>query len=124
MRSMGIMIRIPKQYLLPCVLLLTLTAIYVQETRMEAIWFALAFGVLGYFMRVFSISPLPFVIAFILGGKLESTARQAYSATGGDPFFLFSSPIATLFMLLTVVIIINGVRTGKSSAKDQHSNGF
>jgi len=119
MRSMGIMIRVPKQFLLPCVLLLTLTAIYVQETRMEAVWFALAFGVLGYFMRVFSISPLPFVIAFILGGKLESTARQAYSATGGDPFFLFSSPIATLFMLLTVVIIINGVRTAKSSAKDQ-----
>lgn len=45
MRSMGFMIRIPKQLLLPSVLLLTLIAIYVQETRLEAIWFALGFGV-------------------------------------------------------------------------------
>ena len=79
MRSMGFMIRIPKQLLLPSVLLLTLTAIYVQETRLEAIWFALGFGVLGYFMRVLAISPLPFVIAFILGKSLEETARQAIS---------------------------------------------
>lgn len=46
MRSMGVMIRIPKHILLPIVLLLTVTAIYVQETRLEAVWFALAFGVL------------------------------------------------------------------------------
>ena len=32
MRAMGVMIRVPKQVLLPSVLLVTLTAIYVQET--------------------------------------------------------------------------------------------
>lgn len=105
MRSMGVMIRIPKQILLPSVLLLTLTAIYVQETRIEAIWFALGFGVLGYIMRVLAISPLPFVIAFILGKNLEQSARQAYSATGNDPFFLFTSPIALAFILMSLAVI-------------------
>jgi putative tricarboxylic transport membrane protein len=113
MRSMGIMIRIPKQILLPVVLLLTLTAIYVQETRMEAIWFALGFGVLGYIMRGFAISPLPFVIAFILGGKLEDSARQAFSATGNDPFFLFTSPIAAVFMALSVGVILYAAHKSK-----------
>lgn len=112
MRSMGFMIRIPKQLLLPSVLLLTLTAIYVQETRIEAIWFALGFGVLGYVMRLLAISPLPFVVAFILGRSLEETGRQAYSATGNDPFFLFNSPIALIFILLSVaVIVISGRKT-------------
>ncbi len=37
MRSMGIMVKVPKQRLLPIVLLLTLTAIYVQQTNMFAI---------------------------------------------------------------------------------------
>ncbi len=105
MRSMGFMINIPKQLLLPSVLLLTLTAIYVQETRIEAIWFTLGFGVLGYFMRVLGISPLPFVVAFILGRTLEETARQAYSATGNDPFFLFNNPIALIFILMSVAVI-------------------
>ena len=116
MRSMGFMIRIPKQLLLPSVLLLTLTAIYVQETRLEAIWFALGFGVLGYFMRVLTISPLPFVIAFILGKSLEETARQAYSATGNDPFFLFNNPIALAFILMSVVVIFFTGRNAKKAA--------
>ena len=115
MRSMGIMIRIPKRILLPSVLLLTMTAIYVQETRIEAIWFALGFGVLGYFMRKLAISPLPFVIAFILGGKLEETARQAFSATGNDPFFLFTSPIAAVFMAMALGVIV--YTTHKSKAE-------
>lgn len=110
MRSMGVMIRVPKQILLPVVLLLTLTAIYVQETRMVAIWFTLGFGVLGYLMRSLGISPLPFVIAFILGGKLEENARQAFAATGGDPFFLFTHPIALVFMLLSVAVIVWSAR--------------
>ncbi len=116
MRSMSFMIRIPKQLLLPSVLLLTLTAIYVQETRLEAIWFALGFGVLGYFMRVLAISPLPFVIAFILGKSLEETARQAYSATGNDPFFLLNNPIALAFILMSVAVILFSGRNPKKAA--------
>lgn len=110
MRSMGIMTRIPKQMLLPVVLLLTLTAIYVQETQMTAVWITLAFGALGYLMRTFGISPLPFVIAFILGGRLEDTARQAFSATGSDPWFLFNNPIAAVFMALSALTIAIAAR--------------
>lgn len=110
MRSMGFMIRIPKHQLLPGILLLTLTAIYVQETRIEAIWYALGFGVLGYVMRVLDISPLPFVVAFILGRSLEETARQAYSATGNDPFFLLNNPIAAMFVAMSIGVIIYAAR--------------
>ncbi|WP_419906995.1 tripartite tricarboxylate transporter permease [Hoeflea sp.] len=116
MRSMGVMTRIPKQVLLPTVLLLTLTAIYVQETRMDAIWFTLGFGLLGYLMRVVAISPLPFVIAFILGGKLEESARQAFAATGGDPWFLFTHPIAAVFMVLSVGVILLTARNTRARA--------
>ena len=114
MRWVGVMARIPKAVLLPIVLLLTLTAIYVQETSMAAIWIAVGFGVLGYLMRRVGMSPLPFVIAFILGGRLEDTARQAFSATGSDPFFLFSSPVALAFMVLAVVVVGFNIRSGKT----------
>ena len=99
------MARIPKHKLLPIVLLVTLTAIYIQETDMAAIWFTLGFGLLGYFMRRISMSPLPFVIAFILGGRLEETARQAFSATGSDPWFLFSSVTSVCFLIASLTIV-------------------
>ena len=45
MRWVGIMAYIPKSRLLPIILLLTLTAIYVQETSMLAIWITIFFWV-------------------------------------------------------------------------------
>lgn len=117
MRSMGVMTRVPKQYLLPVVLLLTVASLYVQETTLAVIGFAFFFGTLGYLMIKLGISPLPFVIAFVLGRQLEATARQAFSATGGDPFFLFSSPIAILFMLGALAVVILASRSGSRQSK-------
>ena len=77
---------------------------------MIAIWITICFGLLGYTMRRVDMSPLPFVIAFILGGNLEATARQAFAATGGDPLFLFTSPIALVFMMLTLGVITFSLR--------------
>ena len=114
MRWVGVMTLIPKSKLLPVVLLLTITAIYVQETSMLAVWITVFFGLLGYLMRRMGMSPLPFVIAFILGGNLEATARQAFAATGADPFFLLKSPIAALFIALAVFVIIYNLRKSKS----------
>lgn len=111
MRSVGFMIRIPKQILLPVVLLLTLTSIYVGNPNLSEIWIAIAFGVIGYLMRRLDMSPLPFVIAFILGGRLEDTARQSFEATGADPFFLFTSPIAATFMALSGLVIVFSLRS-------------
>ena len=114
MRAATVMVRVPKRTLLPVVLLLTLTAVYAQEPSIETLWFTLGFGVLGYLMRKVDMSPLPFVIAFILGGTLETSARQAFSATGGDPYFLFSSWTSILFLagaIATVVLALKRART-------------
>ena len=106
MRSMGVMVRIPKQRLLPIVLLLTLTAIYVQRPEMLAIYIALFFGLVGYLLRKLNFSVLPFVIGFILANNLEEAVRQAFSATGSDPWFLFSSPISIAFMVLAALVVV------------------
>ena len=106
MRSMGIMIRVPKQRLLPVVLLLTVTSIYVQQTSMFAIYVTVFFGMIGYFMRKLDLSVLPFVIAFILANNLEEAMRQAFAVTGANPWFLFASPVSMVFMGLAVLVIL------------------
>jgi putative tricarboxylic transport membrane protein len=106
MRWMGVMVKIPKQRLLPIVLLLTLTAIYVQQTSMFAVYVTLGFGVLGYLMRKLRLSVLAFVIAYILANNLEEAMRQAFAVTGSDPWFLFSSPVSISFMALAIVVVV------------------
>jgi len=113
MRWMGIMVKIPKQKLLPIVLLLTLTAIYAQQTNMFAVYVTLFFGLLGYLMRKFNMSPLPFVIAYILANNLEETMRQAFAVTGSDPWFLFVSPVSISFISLAVLVVLFFVRNQK-----------
>lgn len=116
MAACGIMARIPKQVLLPIVLLLTLTAIYVQETDFNAFYFAFAFAILGYLMRKLKVPTLPFVIAFILAGNLETAFRQAFAVSDGDPYFLFKSPLSLFFLSLSVAVIIFFSRPRKPAA--------
>ena len=47
MRWAAVMSRVPKSRLMPIVLLLTLTGIYVQEASMTAIWITIFFGFAG-----------------------------------------------------------------------------
>lgn len=95
----------PVKYLLPVVLLVTLTAIYVQETSMFALWTTVGFGVLGYLFRRIDVPMLPFVIAYILASPIERSAREAFSASGDDPWFLFKNPIACAFLVLSVAAL-------------------
>lgn len=119
LRSLGVLARIPRSIMLPVVLLITLTAVYVQDGGFIAIWVVLAFGVLGYTLRRLDISILPFVIGFILAPRLEELIRGGYSASGGDPFFLIKSPIAVGFLIAAVLILMSAGRLrkpGRSSA--------
>jgi putative tricarboxylic transport membrane protein len=113
MRWMGVMIKIPKQRLLPIVLLLTLTAIYVQQTNMFAVYVTLGFGFLGYFMRKLNFSVLAFVIAYILANNLEESMRQAFAVTGADPWFLFASPTSIIFVVISILVVIFFARNQK-----------
>lgn len=106
MRLLGGFIRIPKQILLPIVLLLTITSVYVQGSRMSDVYILLFFGAIGYVMRSTKIPILPFVIAFILAAPLETTIRNAFEASGSDPWFLFTSPISVFFLMFVAAIIL------------------
>lgn len=117
MRASGVMVRIPRSVLLPCVILLTLTSIYVQDPDMLTMMLTAAFGVLGYGMRRFGISPLPFVIAYILAGPLESTVRQAFSATGGDGWFLLDRPLAAVFVALGAWVVVSSLRRNRRDSR-------
>jgi len=119
MRSMGFVVKVPKQLLMPVILLVTLTAIYSQQPTMFAIIVTLVFGLIGYLMRKFDISVLPFVIAFILANNLEASMRQAFAATGNDPWFLFASPISIVFIVLAILVIVFFSRGRKRYSEDK-----
>ena len=122
MRSLGVMQHVPARILMPIVLLVTLTAVYVQEGKIFSVYVAVGFGVIGYFMRRLGISVLPFVIAYILADDFERLVRQAFAVSGADPWFLAKSPLALLFLVLAVVVAVFLSRNPVGKRVVQHAD--
>ncbi|WP_417209852.1 tripartite tricarboxylate transporter permease [Antarctobacter sp.] len=105
MRLLGGLIRVPRAVMLPIVLLLTITSVYVAGSRMSDVHVLLAFGLVGYLMRQSGVPVLPFLIAYILAEPLETTLRNAFEVSGSDPWFLVTRPIPVLFLALAGAVI-------------------
>jgi len=106
LRSLGVLVKVPKSIMLPIVLLITLTAVYAQDGGFIAIWIVMIFGLIGYTLRRLDISILPFVIGFLLSPRLEEYIRGGYSASGGDSLFLVKSPLALVFIAASIIILV------------------
>ena len=64
------------------------------------------FGVLGYLLKKWGLSPAALLIAFILGPMAEVYLRQGLMMSGGDPSIFFTRPIALLFFLLSMATVL------------------
>ena len=90
-----------------------------DSTRLarDAFYVSVGFGVLGYAFRRSGVPVLPFVIAFILARPLEQNAREAFSATGGDPWFLFHSATSIALMLAAIASVL---LLGRKQTQKEH----
>jgi putative tricarboxylic transport membrane protein len=66
----------------------------------------LAFGLLGYVLRLFGYPIAPVVVGLILGPLAEQQLRRALSISQGDPTVLVHSWIAVVLLLLAAAAVI------------------
>ncbi|MBO0345730.1 tripartite tricarboxylate transporter permease [Roseibium sp. CAU 1637] len=113
MGLMGHLVRIPKDLMIPVILTVSLTAAYVQDGGYLGLLTACAFALIGYALRRLNISILPFVIGFLLAPTLEGLVRGAFTASGGDPYFLLKSPIALVMLAVSLFLLFRMVRQAR-----------
>ena len=113
MGFLGFLVHIPKYLMLPVILTVSLTAAYVQDGGYLGLLTACIFALIGYALRLFQISILPFVIGFLLAPTLEVLVRGAFTASGGDAFFLLKSPISLGMLALSVMLLVRMVRQAR-----------
>jgi len=97
---------VPKRVLLPLILLITTVGAYAVAHNLFDVGLMYAFGIFGYFMRRLGFSPIPLVIAFLLGELLENGVRRALILSGGDPLIFVQSPISILFVTLALLSLV------------------
>jgi putative tricarboxylic transport membrane protein len=100
------MASIPYSILSPIILLFSFIGSFSVRNNMFDVGTAIFFGGLGYLMEKVKIPTTPMVLSLILVPMLESSLRQSLSMTAGSPILLVTRPLALVFILAGVLLVL------------------
>jgi len=112
-RPLVAILKIPKEYLTPVIFALCIIGPYALSQRLFDVHVMLAFGVLGFLMRLMRYPMAPLILGIILGGMIDQNLRRALVLFERDPTDLLVRPIAMTLAFLccaTILAAIPGVR--------------
>ncbi|MBH0230827.1 tripartite tricarboxylate transporter permease [Halobacillus yeomjeoni] len=111
-------LKISRPLLISLVIIFSLIGVYSISFSTFDLYLLLAFGLLGYLMRLFSFPAAPFILAFILGGMMEQALRQALTASGGSLLVLVEDPISVGLLVVSFLsFIVPFIRKKKEDKK-------
>ncbi|MDQ0338846.1 putative tricarboxylic transport membrane protein [Caldalkalibacillus uzonensis] len=111
---------IPRPMLISLIIIFCLVGVYGVRFNTFDLYLLIAFGVLGFLMRLFSFPAAPFILAFILGGMMEQSFRQALTISNGSLSIFWSSPVSvTLFAVALISLIFPLIRKKGHNKSEQ-----
>ncbi|MEA5011445.1 MAG: tripartite tricarboxylate transporter permease [Angelakisella sp.] len=111
------LLSVPSSYLLPVVIAFCVVGSFSANNRTFDIMVMMLFGFIGFIMKRFGYPLAPMVVGFILAPMLEENLRRSLMRTNGSFMPILQSPIALMFLLLTVVMVAFTVRGEIRDAK-------
>lgn len=103
-----LVLRIPREYLMPVVFTLCVIGPYALTQRVFDIWIMVAFGLIGFLLRQMKYPMAPLVLGIILGALLDKSLRRGLTLSDGDLTPFFTRPISAFFVVIIVLSIVAG----------------
>ncbi len=100
------LLRVPHYFLYPIVVVLICVGVYSIDNSIFDIWATLAFGVLGYVLRLFRFEPAPLLIGFVLGPMMEEFFRRTMLLSRGDPMVFLERPGSATLLLVALLLLL------------------
>ena len=100
------LLTIPKPWLYAGILLFATLGTIGANPSIVELGMLLAFGLLGYGLRIFGFPIAPVVVGLILGPLAEQQLRRALAISQGDVMVLFTSPIAATLLAIALLALI------------------
>ncbi|MBT9384414.1 tripartite tricarboxylate transporter permease [Pseudooceanicola sp. CBS1P-1] len=105
--------RIPRRLILPPVLMFCIFGIYLPNQSLWDVGIMLACAGLGILFTRAGISVVCTVIGFLLGSMFETSLRQALLLYQVDGLKILQSPVAAIFLLLAIAVVLRAIRNGR-----------
>lgn len=109
-------LKIPYSYLFTYILLFVCLGAYSLGNNIIHIFVALAFGIIGFFLKKFGYEGAPFVLAFVLGPLLETALRRSLILSDGSFMIFVERPISAFFLSVVLVIFVLSLISAKRVA--------
>lgn len=106
-KPMTKILKVPNEYLMPIVAILSIVGAYAINNRAFDIVVCLIFGIMGYILDKMQYSPAPIVLGIILGNMIDENFRRALNVNNGSPSIFFTRPISLFFFLIIVFMILS-----------------
>ncbi len=116
-RVSPLILKAPLGILFPLILCLCLLGAFSLGNSVYDVALAMAFGVLGYFMKKHGFSGASLILGLILGPIAERELSRALILSHGDGMVLFRSPIALGFYVLAALSVGYSLRGYRKSKK-------
>ncbi|MEU6642312.1 tripartite tricarboxylate transporter permease [Saccharomonospora sp. NPDC046836] len=111
-------LRVRAAILAPLTVLITMIGVYTVRNNVFDMFLVIGLGVLGYLMKKVGFEPGPLVLAFVLGGILESAFRRSMRTFDGDLSGFLREPIAaTLLGAIVVLVVLSVLRAVRTARK-------
>lgn len=105
-RAFTQLLRVPKNILLPMVLVMCIVGSFGANNRIFDVWTLLFWGILGFVLNKFDIPLTPIIMGFILGPICEKYLRRGLMMSKNDFTVFFTRPISGAFLTLAIAMIL------------------
>lgn len=99
-------LQIPYRILYPSILVFVCIGVYTISFSAFDVMTVLAFGVVGYGMRVVGLPAAPLLLGYVLGPMMEEEFRRAMLINNGDFTIFVARPISLGFIVVTAGVMI------------------
>lgn len=105
------MVSCPKGVLMPLIVVLSVVGAYAINNSITDVWWMMAFGVLGYFMRQYNYPIAPVILGVILSDLMDQNWRRAMLSEQDNILSfiqgIFTSPISTVLAVVIALIYLS-----------------
>ena len=97
---------VPRQILLPVIMLLSLLGVYLVSFNTFDIQLMVLFAAFAVLFRLLAFPMAPLILGFILGGMLEENLARAMLIYDQSWSFLWQRPLTAIICALTLIVLI------------------
>ncbi|WP_136065363.1 tripartite tricarboxylate transporter permease [Modicisalibacter radicis] len=125
-RGFGYILRLPRAYVSPVVLLFCILGAFSVENTLFAVGLIAVFGLLGYVMESNDIPLAPAILGLILGPMIEETFMTTILKSQGDLGIFFDRQIGAVLGVVTILawVLALGAQAWPALARRNHRNPY